>query len=103
MTNNNPYGKQDLTPNRSHLTEFDLLVEQQDQEAIHGEISPFTRMQLQAQAEGRPIPRVDLNSPEMQAATAKVFASVRRYRQSSTNPSAALEDDLWSGDGYDLE
>ncbi len=61
--------------------EFDQLVEQQDQEMIRsGSVSPFTRAQLQAYAEGRPVPHVDVNSPEMQELTARLFRHVRNFR-----------------------
>lgn len=57
-----------------HITDYDRLVEQQDQElALDGGISPFTQMQLQAYAEGRPITRIDVHSPEMERLTARLL------------------------------
>jgi hypothetical protein len=52
------------------LTEFDRLVEQQDQEiALHGHVSPFTQVQLHAYAEGKPVPHVGVHSPELERLT----------------------------------
>jgi hypothetical protein len=52
------------------MGDFDRLVEQQDQEiAQNGCVSPFTQMQLQALANGEPVPHINYNSPEMQRLT----------------------------------
>ena len=64
-------------------TIFDRLVEQQDQELAHdGVISPFTRMQLQAYAEGKPLPQVG-EHPAFQRATARLLRLLRGPRRPS--------------------
>ncbi len=66
---------------RDRPDEFDQLVEQQDQEVrCSGSVSPFTQAQLQASANGGSIPHVDVNSPEMQELTARLFRHVRNFR-----------------------
>ncbi len=80
---------------RDRPDEFDQLVEQQDQEAIRdGSVSPFTRAQLQAYAEGRPVPHVNVHSPEMQRATARLLRKVRRFH----GHAGSEEDDAWFDD-----
>lgn len=45
------------------MTEYDRLVEQADQElAQDGEVSPFTQLQLDAAANGEPIPHIDVSA-----------------------------------------
>jgi hypothetical protein len=96
MTHDPSYGGPGLTSDRSHHTEFDRLVEQQDQElARDGVVSPLTQQQLQAYAEGRPVPHVDLHSPEMELATARVLQSLKRYCASKADPHASAG---WNGD-----
>jgi hypothetical protein len=55
------------------MTEYDRLVEQADQElALNGCVSPFTQLQLQAAANGEPIPHIDVGA---------IFKNVRAGRQ----------------------
>ena len=84
-------GSDEPTPQQSdHLRELDWLIEQQDQElARDGVVSPFIQLQIQAYANGQPIPHVDLHSAEMEQATAKVFQTLSRSRM----PSVSCEDD----------
>jgi hypothetical protein len=45
------------------LTEYDRIVEQADQElALNGCVSPFTQRQLDALANGEPIPHIDFGA-----------------------------------------
>lgn len=61
-------------------TIFDRLVEQQDQELAHdGEMSFATRLQLQAYAEGKPIPPVE-ERPAFQRAAARLHRLLQRMR-----------------------
>ena len=63
-------------------TIFDCLVEQQDQELAHdGVISPFTRMQLQAYAECKPLPQVG-EHPAFQRASERLLRLLRGPRRS---------------------
>lgn len=60
-------------------TKWDRLIEQQDQELTRdGIVSPFIHQQLQAYAEGQPISRVDVHSPAMERATARLMQSLKR-------------------------
>ena len=90
-------GSDEPTPQQSdHVTELDQLIEQQDQElARDGIVSPFTQLQIQAYANGQPIPHVDLHSAEMEQATAKVFQTLSRSRM---RYAFCEDDDLWFDD-----
>ena len=77
------------------MDEFDQLVEQQDQElALTGEVSPFTRLQLEALAEGRPVPHV-WNTPAIQQATARLLQGMRLPRVQGLGDD---DDDYWPDD-----
>ncbi len=76
-----------------YLTDFDRLVEQQDQELAHdGVVSPFTHLQLQALAEGKPIPHA-YTTPAVQQATARLLQGLKRSHLSS--PPDDDDDALW--------
>jgi hypothetical protein len=81
------------SPDQDHLTAFDRLVEQQDQEiALYGEVSPFTRLQLHAYAEGKPVPHVNVHSPELERLTHRLLRGrqqVRSFRLPTD------DDDFW--------
>jgi hypothetical protein len=83
---------------RDDLSEFDRLVEQQDQEmALSGEVSPFTQMQLHAYAEGNPVLHVDVHSPELERLTRELLRGTRH----EYGPRLPTEDDddwLWELD-----
>jgi hypothetical protein len=67
-----------------------LLVEQADQEmALNGEISPFTQMQLQAHAEGKPIPRIDFGA---------IWHRVSAEREARQQ----VENDIWGDEEFDF-
>lgn len=84
-------------PNGYHSqdsTDFDRLIEQQDQElARDGVVSPLTRLQLQALAEGKPIPHV-WDTPGIREATERLLRGQR-------TPSGNVDDDTWYFDGGD--
>jgi hypothetical protein len=77
-------GEESIILDRGDLCEFDRLVEQQDQEiALYGEVSPITRLQLEAYAEGKPVPHVNVHSPELERlrrAWLRGRQQVRRWR-----------------------
>jgi len=75
---------------KSGVTDYDRLVEQQDQElALYGEISPFTQIQLQAHAEGRSIPQIDMHA---------VTAHVRQMALERSSRARVEDDDAWLWD-----
>lgn len=80
----------------SHIDDFDLLVEQQDQELVRASIvSPFTRLRLDALAQGKPLPQVG-QSPGVQQATARLFQTLKRFREPS--PPAEEDEGDWCCD-----
>lgn len=64
-------------PQDDGITDIDRLVEQQDQEMIQdGCISPFTRLQLEALRDGKPVPHV-WDTPGVREATARLLRGQR--------------------------
>ena len=98
-------------PPFSPLTELDRLIEQQDQEMLQdGCVSPFTIQQLQAYREGRPIPHLDLHTPEMEQATASVLHAFKSFRLWQADPAIHsddlcfdTDDNLWCDDENESE
>ena len=83
------------------LTDFDWLVEQQDQAlARDGVVSAFTQRQWQAYVQGKPIPHV-WNTPAVQRATARLRRTLKRSRKPEVSCDEDDEDDLWFDSEYE--